>query len=199
MRIHLRLVALCLYVFLPVAAVPAAAAPPALQQDEEEIREFYTGTLVGLGGAFAGRTSTFTLTLTGHTPRSQAERYVGLLRKDGQQALMRQLEGKEVGRFALTGQVGRTVNFAYVQHTPEGTRLMILFERWLQPFEVRYGTRSQNYPFSYLELSIDRDGKGGGTFIGAAKVYFEKDDPATLNVENFSTYPLRAVNVALER
>ena len=48
-------------------------------------------------------------------------------------------------------------------------------------------------------MSVDKNGNGTGTLIGAAKLYFEKDDPATLNVENFATYPLRVVNVRMER
>lgn len=100
-----------------------------------------------------------------------------------------------MGRFAVTGHTGLPVNFAYVSDTGDGRRITVLFERWIEPFELRRGMRSQFYPFSYLELSLDRDGRGGGIFIGAAKVSFDREEPTTLNVENFSTYPLRVVNV----
>ncbi len=186
---------LLLVAFWP-AFQPTAGARP---QDEEEIREVYTGSLVGLGGAIAGRTATFTLTLTGRSTRDQASRYVELLRTKGQDALRKQLDGRDVGRFALTGRAGQTVNFAYEQQTPEGRRVIAVWERWLQPFELRYGSRSQDYPFTYLEISIDKNGKGTGTLIGAAKLFFEDDDPSTLTVENFATYPIRVVNVRQER
>jgi hypothetical protein len=168
-------------------------------QDEQEYRETFTGTLVGIGGAAGGRTATFTLRLNATTSRTAATRYIELLRSKGQKALLDQLRGSDVGTFSVTGQTGRTVNFAFIQSTPEGRRVIILFERWLQLFELRYGTRSEDYPFTYMEFSIDGKGKGGGTFIGAAKVYFDKDDPSTLTVENFATYPLRVVNVEAKR
>ena len=47
-------------------------------------------------------------------------------------------------------------------------------------------------------ITVDRAGKGSGIMIGAAKVFIDDDDPDTLTVENFGTYPLRLVNVELE-
>jgi hypothetical protein len=179
------------------AAVPAAGA--AAPQVEEGRREVFTGTLMGIGGTAGGRTAPFTLTLDSYVTRQQALQYVNLLREKGQDAFQRQIDDRDLGSFSLTGRIRRQVNFAFSQPTEEGRRIIILFERWVQPYELRYGTRSQNYPFSYLELSIDREGKGHGTFIGAARVYFEKDDPSTLTVENFGVYPLRVVGVEQER
>src|SRR5256885_10035521 len=34
-------------------------------------------------------------------------------------------------------------------------KITVLFERWLKMFEVRNGTRSEDYPFTYLELFIN--------------------------------------------
>jgi hypothetical protein len=183
---------------LTLLAMSAGSAPTAAQ-DEEEYRESYRGTLVAIGGEFAGRTETFTLTLTGRTPPQQAKLYVDLLRRSGQNGLLRRLRDRDLGRFALTGRTGLPVNFAYQQRTPEGRRLIVLFERWMQICEMRQGLRSRNYPFSYLELSLDENGSGGGTMIGAARVYFEREDPSTLTVENYGTYPLRVMNVERER
>lgn len=193
-RLSIPLVVVLLAV---TASAPARATVPA--QGEEEIKRVYTGALIGLGGALAGRSTTFTLTLDSLVTRDQAMRYAELLRTKGQRALLDQLEDRNVGTFSVTGSTGRTVNFAYEQATDEGRRVIVLFERWLQPFELRYGTRSQDYPFTYLEMSVDKNGKGSGTLIGAAKVYFEKDDPNQLTVENFSTYPIRITNVELKR
>lgn len=199
MRTRLLGLSAVLSLFVALAAVaPSPALAGQRSQDGESVKEVYTGTLIGIGGPQAGRSATFTLTLNDRTSRTAAGGYANLLRTKGQDALLKQLQGKDVGTFSLAGYTGQRVNFAYETDTPEGKKLTILFERWLQPFELRYGTRSQEYPFTYMELSIDKDGKGNGTMIGAAKVYFEKDDPSTLNVENFSVYPLRVVNVEME-
>jgi hypothetical protein len=182
-----------------VAMLAAAPGGRVAAQDEQEYRETFTGTLVGIGGSAGGRTASFTLRLTASTSSAAAGRYAHLLKSKGQEALLDQLRGKDVGTFSVEGQTGRDVNFAFVQSTPEGRRVIVLFERWMQLFERRNGTRSEDYPFTYMEFSLDQKGKGTGTFIGAAKVYFDKDDPNTLTVENFATYPLRVVNVESHR
>jgi hypothetical protein len=193
-------VAAALCVVAALTAIPSPATVREPQQDVESIKEVYTGTLMGIGGAASGRTIGFTLTLNGRVSRSATLRYVALLKEKGQDALLKQLDGRDLGSFAVTGRTGRTVNFAYERSTPEGRQLIVVFERWIELFEVRYGLRSQNYPFSYLEISFDNDGdKGQGTFIGAARLYFDDDTPDTLTVENFATYPLRVVDVERQK
>ena len=66
-------------------------------------------------------------------------------------------------------------------------------------YELRYGTRSQDYPFSYIEMFIDGNGKGEGTFIPAAKIYFDKKNGNQLDVENFGIYPARLTGVRLHK
>jgi hypothetical protein len=194
MKLLAFVLSMAIVAMAPMAPVSATATPA---QDVESIREVYTGTAVGMG-SLSGRSAPFTLVLTGRTPQGQVVRYFELLRSKGQTGLQAQLEGKDLGRFSFAGQVGRTVNFVQVRNSGEGKRLIILFERWLEPFEVRFATRSQNYPFTYIELTMSNSGKGSGQMIGAAKVFVDDDDPDTLTVENFGTYPLRLLNVEME-
>ena len=95
------------------------------------------------------------------------------------------------------GQVGRELNFIQETQTENGRKITILFERWLQMFEVRCGTRSQDYPLAYIELFINDNGKGEGSLIGLAKVSFDKKNPNNLDIENFGAYPARLMGVEL--
>jgi hypothetical protein len=70
---------------------------------------------------------------------------------------------------------------------------MILFERWMNIYELRSGARSVDYPFSYVELILDPDGRGEGTFIPAARVRFAGGNQ--VEVENFGIYPARLFGV----
>ena len=40
--------------------------------------------------------------------------------------------------------------------------------------ELRNSGRSVDYPYTMLELVLDKEGKGTGTAIGAAKIRFDK-------------------------
>ena len=156
-------------------------------------RETYTGTMVGIGGR-RSVTRTFTLTINGRTPNAEVARDVAILAEAGQDALLRAIRDRDLGHFSLGGQLGRQLSFVTETTLANGDRkLMILFERWMNIYEVRYGARSTDYPFSYIELILDRNGRGEGSFIPAARVRFNRGNE--IEVENFGIYPARLFGV----
>jgi len=157
-------------------------------------QEVYTGTIVGVGGRLGGVSRPFTLTLNGRTTDGEAERAVATLAEGGQDRLLSEIRNNNLGRFSIGGQVGRQLNFVVEERMPNGDRkITILFERWLNLYEVRYGARSTDYPLSYVELIVDRNGHGQGTFIPAARVRFNKKNE--VEIENFGIYPARLSGV----
>jgi hypothetical protein len=169
------------------------AAAPIVNAKEE-----FTGTVVGVGGTLGGRSRPFTLTIENRTPAAETNRAIAILGEGGQDALLKEIQGKRLGHFSLGGQLGRDLNWVNETRTADGgRRITILFERWMNIYEIRSGSRSQDYPFSYLELIIDASGKGEGTFIPAAKIYFDKKHENQLDVENFGIYPARLLGVRL--
>jgi hypothetical protein len=164
------------------------------ERASESGQQTITGTLIGIGGPLAGRSTSFTLTIKGVTSDQDARRYVGLLADKGQDGLMRAVRDQKLGTFALTGQVGRDVNVVRIHRTETGRKITLLFERWLNLFELRYGTRSEDYPFTYAEIYLDAQGKGEGTLIPAARIRFEKDEQS-VEIENFGIYPARLVEI----
>jgi len=83
--------------------------------------------------------------------------------------LLGEIHKEDLGQFAVGGNVGRNINIVREHRTDHGRKITLVFERWLQMFELRYGTRSEDYPFTYAELYIDDNGKGEGSLIPAAK------------------------------
>ena len=162
-------------------------------------KEVYTGTVIGVGGPLGGVSRPFTLEIDGYTSKAEGSRAVAVLAEGGQDRLLKELEGKRLGYFSLGGQLGRDLNFVQETRTADGRRrITILFARWMNLYELRTGARSEDYPFSYVELFIDANGKGEGTFIPAARVYFDKKN-GNLDVENFGIYPARLAGVELRR
>ena len=81
-----------------------------------------------------------------------------------------------------------------------GTRkIYAVFERWEQFAELRGGYRSLDYPFGYIELTIDpRTGKGSGQYFAAAKIRWIKDkkgEGSHVEIEDYATFPAKLVNV----
>jgi hypothetical protein len=163
-------------------------------------KEVYTGTMIGVGGQMGGASRPFTLTINGYSSADDVSHAVAVLAEGGQDRLLDTLNDKQLGRFSLGGQLGRDLNFVYETRTADGgRRITILFARWMNLFELRSGARSEDYPFSYIELYIGADGKGQGTFIPAARVSFDKKHGNEVNVENFGIYPARLAEVRLEK
>ena len=178
-----------LLVFL--AAITLISFASSISAQKQEV---YTGTIVGVGGRLGGVSRPFTLTLNGHTSDGAAERAVATLAEGGQDRLLSEIRNNNLGRFSIGGQVGRQLNFVVEERMPNGDRkITILFERWLNLYEVRYGARSTDYPLSYVELIVDRNGHGQGTFIPAARVRFNKKNE--VEIENFGIYPARLSGV----
>lgn len=156
-------------------------------------RETYTGTMVGVGGRLGGVSRPFTLTIDRRTSDSDVARAVAILSEGGQDALLENVRRERLGRFSLSGQVGRELNFVTETTLPNGERkIMIIFERWMNLYELRAGARSTDYPFGYVELILDRSGRGTGTFIPAARIRFNHNQ---VEVENFGTFPARLFGV----
>ena len=160
-------------------------------------KEVYTGTVAAIGGQFAGASRPFTLEITGFTPSEEAQHDFDILRAQGQDDFIKAISHKKFGYFSLDGQTGRDLRFVQESQTEKGRKITILFERWLRMFEVKYGTRSQDYPFTYIELFVNDNGKGEGSVVGLAKVSIDKKNPNTLDVENFGTYAAKLMGVEL--
>jgi hypothetical protein len=62
---------------------------------------------------------------------------------------------------------------------------------------MRYGARSTDYRFGYMELFLNRNGTGEGTLIPAARIRVL--DNGTWEVENFGEFPARIIGVRARR
>ncbi|MGH9428026.1 MAG: hypothetical protein ACRD2L_17210, partial [Terriglobia bacterium] len=195
--ISVRLLMLCCIVSVGVALPPPPQLRSQSQRRNRPAKEVYSGTAVAVGGQFGGASRPFTLEVAGYTPTEEVQQAFRVLRAQGQDDFMNAIKGKKLGFFAFDGQVGRDLNFILETQTETGRKITILFERWLEIFEIRYGTRSQDYPLAYIELFINYDGKGEGSLFGLAKVSFDKKNPNSLDIEKFGTYPAKLMGVVL--
>jgi hypothetical protein len=174
------------------SASAQAVAPPGTDKPE-----VYTGTVFGIGGTLGGVSRTFTLTINGYTSDAEYQRYVDELKEFKQDGLLKAIRKDKKGWVAVSGQTARDINVIRTSPDENGKRkVMILFERWIQMYEVRQGTRSVDYPFAFGEFFVDEKGKGEGTFIPVAKIRYKVDKKTgkkEIDLENFGTYPARVI------
>ena len=177
-------------VILVIASVSATA-----QDKKSDFKEVYTGTLMQMNGPT--RSTSFNLSIRDFTSDQDAQLYLTMLVEGDQFALLDKIRDNDLGFMSAHGSLGRRLLVVRRAQLPDGkTRIMAAFERWQTFAEVRGGYRTQDYPFAIIELILDANGRGSGTFIAAAKIDMKRDKKTgqyQLELENFGTYPHRVM------
>ena len=177
------------------AALILAATFAAVAQDSTVIRG--TALIYGQGPNLRTRTASFQLRLKGTTSDADAAKFLSVLKNDGQDALQKAIHNEDLGTFSLGNGIGITVNAVRVQDMDGKRKIYVVFERWLGTAELRYGYRSLDYPFSYMEITLDKEtGKGEGIYFAAARIRWkDRDSQPQIEVENFETFPSKLMSV----
>ena len=89
----------------------------------------------------------------------------------------------------------------YAWHTrgeDGGHRLVIALDRYMTFQEVRNQARTVDYPFTLIEIHLNKDGEGQGKLAYATKISFDKKKN-TVELENYSSEPVRLTTVKVEK
>ena len=184
-----------LLLFVGVMLLPATAAAQK-KEGGSQAKEVYTGTLVSMSGRSV--TVGFNLTLTGRTSNEQALQYLNVLASEGQDGLLKAMGKNDLGYIAATGQTRRDLLAVREAMINGKRRIIAVFERWIGFWEARGGYRSEDYPFSIIEIFFDEKGRGTGTFIGLAQLKMKEDkktEQLQLEIENFGSFPAKVMGV----
>lgn len=106
---------------------------------------------------------------------------------------------KPVGRIRFPNTLGYDLRFA--RHFPleeGGERYVIMTDRRIGFAEARNQPRTIDYPFTLIEIRVGKDGKGEGKMSVATKISFNKKHN-TVELENYSSEPVRLTNVKVEK
>jgi hypothetical protein len=157
-------------------------------------RRYITGTIVGVGGRLGGRTRPFELIVNRYSTPDEVQRLNAALQSGGQDELLRALSGMRAGRIRIGTGVGVDANAIIATPLEAGeVKLIVLYQRDIGIFELRYGTRSADYKVGYAEIYLRQRGNSEGTFIPAAKVRLR--DGNTWEVEDFGEFPARLMGL----
>ena len=168
--------------------------PMALCQQEETTREAYTGVALGTGGSVGGAAIPFDLRINRFTTDEDVLQLAQLLKEKGQDALRRELEKRDVGQINAVGSIGNQIAVARKLKQGNKTIIRVFTARNMSFFELRQGGRSVDYPFGFLQLTLDENGKGVGQFITAAKISFNKKQ-GKYEMESYGNQYVKATNV----
>ena len=185
-----RILLLVLVVFASLSFAASA--------QEKMAPEAYTGVAIGTGGTFGGRSVSFDFRITSYTTDQEVQNFAQLVKEKGQNALRSALEKENKGRINLVGTTGNQIAVARKRQEGEKTIITIVTARQMSFGELYNSGRSVDYPFGYLQVTLDAAGKGTGQIMAAAKVRFNKKS-GQYEIESFGNQYIKATNVRPNR
>lgn len=135
----------------------------------------------------------------------ERESLISTMLQSGQDELLKALQkAPEKGRLWFPewqgpdpahARLGFTLRYANAHPAPEGgQRIVVALDRYIGFWEAANKPRSFNYPFTLIELNVDRNGTGEGKMSVATKINFDKKNNR-IELENYASEPVRLQNV----
>ena len=183
---------LCCVVGLTLSPAASDASAQRRRAERSSGGDDITGTVVGVGGRYGGRSAQFRLVVNRYTSAEEVAQINSAMQSGGQDELLRVLSRMDAGRIIVGNGVGVDANAIISVPQENGTKLIVLYRRNINFYELRAGSRSEDYKFGYAEIFLRRGG-GEGTFIPAARVRLR--DGNTWEVEDFGIYPARLMGL----
>lgn len=168
---------------LAIAFLPAT---PVLAQAGGER---FTATVANPVG---GGTSPVMIHIDRYSADEQVQKLAGILRDKGPDALRDALWDLEAGYIRVGGGLGYPIAVARSRPAENGRVVRLMMDRPISFRESVSNSRSTDYPFGYIEINLDNNGKGEGRFFAAAKVTMTA---GTIDIESYSPQPLRLLGV----
>jgi hypothetical protein len=121
------------------------------------------------------------------------------LRKSGSDALLDALQKTErVGYIRTPDSIGWDLHYAKARPTGDGgQRIVIATDRRIGFWELYNNTRSTDYPFTVIEIRLDKDGHGEGRLSVATRVIPGED--GEIELENYSAQPVLLNDVKIRK
>ena len=164
---------------------------------------------VSMANVATGANAVIDIRVNKWSTQQQRQDLIAVFLDKGQDALLSKLQDMpDMGRISIPGRQGPDPNqtrlgwtLRYTNQSPlpdGGTKILIATDRVMSFQEVRNRPRSYDYPFTFLEIHLTKDGTGEGKMAVATQLKFDKKTN-TIVFENYSTEPVRLTNIKVEK
>ena len=209
MRIQFTSITAAVGLALLLSSAPVAT--PRAQEPELPVLPLRLSAFaVNMSTVQAGRnTAVIDLRITRWSTPAEREKLINIAVEKGQDALLRELQRMpNHGKISIPGwqgpdphnaRLGWTLHYAFATPGEDGgVRIGIATDRYIGFWEARNSPRTIDYPFTLLEIRLDRDGKGVGKMAVATKIEFDKKKKQMV-LENYASEPVRLNEVKIDK
>jgi hypothetical protein len=161
---------------------------------EKTSPEAYSGIAMGTGGSVGGKSIQFDFRINEYTTEDEVQKFAELVKEKGTDALRRALEKEDKGRISPVGSTGNQIAVARKRQNGTDTIITIVTARTMPFLELYNRGRTTDYPFGFLQVTLNAKGEGTGQIMAAAKIRFDKKK-GNYEIESFGNQYIKATNV----
>ena len=172
----------------------AAGVVPAQNSQREEFTAFAVNMSNISTGSNAG---TVDIVIERWSTDAEREKLMTTFIEQGPDKLLSALQDVKprVGYIRTPTSIGYDLRAAWQTPLPDGgRRIFIVTDRRIGAWEARNRPRTIDYPFTFIEIHMNGDGRGEGKLSLATKVALSPDRK-TIELENYATQPIQLKDV----
>jgi hypothetical protein len=174
-------------VCVALAATVSLLSPTVSAQNE---KERFTGFAINMNSGPS--TAVLDFEISRWSTDEERDKLLAILKeeKNPTDKLLRALQKlPKVGFIRTQKSLGWDLHYARQHPLDEGGRQIVLAtDRPINFWEARNQPRSIDYPFTILEMRLDKDDKGSGKILVGTKIYIDKNN--NLVLENYAQQPV---------
>lgn len=177
-----------------LASILSGSTLPAQTMGERE--EFTANAIVNDNfGAGMGRVI---MQVTRWSTEAERGLLTRTLLKSGANDLLDVLQDqKSVGTIRTPDSLGYDLRYAHQEPSEEGgRRVVIATDRPMSFWETANRPRTVDYPFTVIQMQLDKNGEGKGTMSYATKIIARGN---TIELENFSSSPVMLTGIRAKK
>ena len=174
-----------------VCAAAAIAAALVVPVSAQNVKESFTGFAINMNSG--PKTGTVDFTIERWSTEAERAQLLSIIteNKDPTQPLLRALQKMpKVGGIRTPQTLAWDLHYAHQFPGEDGGRRIVLAtDRPIAFAEARNQTRSMDYPFTIIEIHLDKNDRGEGKILAGTKIYVDKNKNIVL--ENYAQQPVR--------
>ena len=184
--------------FRPLTVMPALVVlvcSLALAQTNGEPERF-TANAVSLSPQYGTGQQVVEINVNRWSPAPDRDTLIAALMKSPDELLKQLRKMRPVGTIRTPDSIGYDLHYAQQTPLPEGGRsIVIATDRPIGFWEATNRPRSIDYPFTVIQMNLDRNGMGSGTMSYATRITTKNN---IIELEDFATSPIMLNNIRAE-